>query len=185
VLSAGDYGLATENTARFIADNYAAFQASDEADADKFAETVVADARARKIRIPGFGHPVFKYTDPRAEILKQIAVEAGLWSEPAKLYEAIHRAFIKLPGREHFPINDVAVIAAMTVAMGFTPEESTALAIIGTLPGVVAHISEEFASPTKGRRIPAETAAYDVPRRDLAVDLAQAGWPDGEFRAGE
>jgi citryl-CoA lyase len=176
VLSAGDYGLATENTARFIADTYARFQASGETDMDAFAERVVAETRAQKKRIPGFGHQVFKIVDPRAQILKKIAAQAGLWGEPVQLYEAIHRAFTKLPGREDFPINDVAVIAAITVAMDFTPEESSALAIIGTLPGVVAHISEEFASGKVQRVIPRETAHYDVPRRDLGDDLAEAGW---------
>ena len=176
-LSAGDYGLATENTARFISETYAQFQASGATDIDDFAEKVVADARAKKQRIPGFGHQVFKKVDPRAQILKKIAVDAGLWGEPVQLYEAVHRAFIKLPGREEFPINDVAVIAAITVAMGFTPEESTALAILGTLPGVIAHISEEFASRKVQRLIPPATVDYDVPRRDLAADLAAAGWP--------
>lgn len=177
-LSAGDYGLATENTARFIAGTYARFLASGATDMDEFAEQVVAEARASKQRIPGFGHQVFKKVDPRAQILKKIAVDAGLWGEPVQLYEAVHRAFIKLPGREEFPINDVAVIAAITVAMGFTPEESTALAILGTLPGVIAHISEEFASRKVQRMIPPVTVDYDVPRRDLAADLAAAGWPE-------
>jgi citryl-CoA lyase len=180
-LGAGDYGLATENTARFIADSYARFKASGETDMDAFAQGLVAEAKAQKKRIPGFGHQVFKKVDPRAQILKQIAVDAGLWDERVQLYEAVHRAFIQQPGREDFPINDVAVIAAITVAMGFTPEESTALAIIGTLPGVVAHISEEFASRKVQRLIPRDAVNYDVARRDLAQDLAEAGWPTTEL----
>jgi citryl-CoA lyase len=176
-LSAGDYGLATENTARFISETHGEFVDGGYADMDRFAEVVVAKARAERRRIPGFGHQVFRYEDPRAEILKKIAVEAGLWGEAAQLYEAVHRAFIKLPGREHFPINDVAVLAAITVAMGFTPEESTALAILGTIPGVVAHISEELSSGNVQRLIPPETVEYDVPTRRLADDLAAAGWP--------
>jgi citryl-CoA lyase len=176
-LSAGDYGLATENTARFIQDTYAEFQESGR-DMDSFAEQVVERARAAKFRIPGFGHQVFRLEDPRAQILKRIAVDAGLWGEQAVLYEAVHRAFVKQPGREHFPINDVAVLAAITVAMGFTPEESTALAIIGTLPGVVAHISEEFRSGKVQRLIPPELVDYDVPERDLQQDLKSAGWID-------
>lgn len=176
-LSAGDYGLATENTARFIQDTYAEFQESDQ-DMDSFAEHVVQRARAAKFRVPGFGHQVFRFEDPRAQILKTIAVDAGLWGEQAVLYEAVHRAFVQQPGREHFPINDVAVLAAITVAMGFTPEESTALAIIGTLPGVVAHISEEFRSGRVQRLIPPETVDYDVPQRDLQQDLKSAGWTE-------
>lgn len=175
-LSAGDYGLATENTARFIASTYDEYQASG-LELDEFAEGVVARAKAAKYRIPGFGHQVFRFEDPRAQILRGIAVDAGLWGEQAVVYEAVHRAFVKQPGREHFPINDVAVLAAITVAMGFTPEESTALAIIGTLPGVVAHISEELQSGKVQRLIPPETVDYVVPVRDLKADLAEAGWP--------
>lgn len=175
-LGAGTYGLATEGTCRFIIDTYEAFRASGEVDMDAFALKVVDDAGAARLRIPGFGHPVFRKVDPRARILKTIAVDNGLWGPEAELYEAVHRQFVKQPGREHFPINDVAMLAAITVALGFTPEESTALAIIGTLPGVVAHISEELASRKPGRLIPPETADYQVPRRDLRADLTAAGW---------
>lgn len=179
MLSAGEYGLATENSARFITDTYAAFVAGGHTDVDAYAAEVVAGARARKERIPGFGHPVFRFTDPRAAILRQIAVDAGLWGPPAVLYEAVHRAFVRQPGREHFPINDVAMMAAITVALGFTPQESTALAIIGTLPGVVAHISEEFRAGQPGRGIPRAEVRYDVPQRQFDADLAAAGWPSG------
>jgi citrate synthase len=176
VLSAGDYALATENSARFITDTYAAYVADGKPGIAGYAEKVVAEARAARLRIPGFGHPVFKRTDPRAQILRQIAVDAGLWDESCQLYEAVHLAFTRLPGREEFPINDVGMMAAISVALGFTPQESTALAVIGTLPGVVAHISEEYASGKVGRVIPAGDVTYDVPRRDLAADLSAAGW---------
>ncbi len=176
-LGAGDYGLATENAARFIAQTHDAYVEEGGGDMDEFAAEVVADAKVTKKRIPGFGHPVFRYTDPRAAILRRIAVDAGLWGPEAELYEAIHRAFIVQPGREHFPINDVAMMAVITVAMGFTPEESTALAIIGTLPGVAAHVSEELRSGRVGRAIPDASVHYAVGRRDLTADLAVAGWP--------
>jgi citrate synthase len=176
VLGAGDYGLATENSARFIADTYAGYLAAGTPAMAEYAEKVVADARAARLRIPGFGHPVFKRTDPRAQVLRQIAVDAGLWSAAAQLYEAVHQAFTRLPGREDFPINDVGMLAAISIALGFTPQESTALAVIGTLPGVVAHISEEYASGKVGRVIPAEDVCYAAPRRQLAADLKAAGW---------
>ncbi|MFF9778575.1 citryl-CoA lyase [Streptomyces sp. NPDC013978] len=176
ILSAGDYALAPENSARFIIDTHHAYIAAGRPDLTEFAEQVVADARAAKLRIPGFGHPVFKKVDPRAEILRKIAVDAGLWGEAAQLYEAVHRAFTRLPGRQDFPINDVGMLAAICVALEFTPQESTALAVIGTLPGVVAHITEEHTTGKPGRVIAAEDVTYAVPRRDLAADLEAAGW---------
>lgn len=176
VLAAGDHGLAAENSARFIADTYADYIAAGEPGITGFAEQVVADARAKRLRIPGFGHPVFKRVDPRAQILRQIAVDAGLWGAAAQLYEAVHQAFTQLPGREEFPINDVGMLAAICIALGFTPQESTALAVIGTLPGVVAHISEEYVSGRIGRVIPADDVDYATTRRDLSTDLKAAGW---------
>jgi citrate synthase len=178
VLAAGDHALAPENTARFIIATHAAWVGAGKPDMAEFADQIVSDAVASKLRIPGLGHPVFKRTDPRAQILRKVAVDAGLWGEPAQLYEAVHGRFVQLPGRQDFPINDVGMLAAICVAMGFSPQESTALAVIGTLPGVVAHISEEYATRKVGRAIPREDVAYDVPRRDLAADLKAAGWGD-------
>lgn len=183
ILGAGDYGLATENSAQFIAETYQAYVEAGEPAMGEYARQVVVEARAAKVRIPGFGHPVFKKSDPRAQVLRSIAVTEGLWGGAAELYEEVHRAFTQLPGREDFCINDVGMLAAISVALGFTPQESTALAVIGTLPGVVAHISEEYASGKVGRVIPRVDVAYAVPRRDLQADLETAGWP-AERRAG-
>jgi citrate synthase len=176
VLGAGDFGLATENSARFIVETYDDYVAAGRPPISEYATKVVAGASAAKFRIPGFGHPVFKRVDPRAQALRDIAVDAGLWGGAAELYDEVHQAFVKLPGREQFPINDVGMMAAISVALGFTPQESTALAVIGTLPGVVAHISEEYSSGRVGRVIPSQDVEYRVPRRELASDLKAAGW---------
>ncbi|MGO1543213.1 MAG: citryl-CoA lyase [Gulosibacter sp.] len=179
VLAAGEHSLAPEFAASYIAEQYEAFQQADTDDMTEFAKSVVEDATARRFRIPGFGHPVFRFEDPRSQKLKQIAVEAGLWQGPAALYEAIHAEFVKNPKLAHFPINDVGMLAALCVALGFTPRESTALAVIGTLPGVAAHITEEMSSGHLIRKIQSTEAEYDVPARDLAADLLEAGWVPG------
>lgn len=176
VLAAGEHSLATENAARFVAEQYAAWRESG-LTMDDFAQAAVSELAARRVRVPGFGHQVFRGLDPRAQKLRAIAVREGLWGEPAELYEAIHRAFTRNPKVAHFPINDVGALAAISIALGFTPEESTALAVIGTLPGVAAHITEELRSGKLVRQIPPEDVEYDVPRRDFAADFGAAGWP--------
>jgi citryl-CoA lyase len=175
ILGAGDYSLSPETAAQFIADTYAAFLEAGVSRED-YARQVVADASERRFRIPGFGHPVFRNIDPRSERLKSIAVDAGLWGPEAQLYEAIHAEFIKNPKVAHFPINDVGVLAAISTAMGFTPAEATALVVIGTLPGVAAHIAEELNSGVRIRQIQHNLVNYDVPRRDFASDYREAGW---------
>lgn len=175
VLAAGEHSLAPENAAAYIAAQYAAYEGSG-LTMEEYAARAVAEAKEQRLRIPGFGHPVFRGEDPRAQKLKAIAVSEGLWSGPAELYEAIHREFVKNPKVAHFPMNDVGLIAAIAVALGFTPAETTALAVIGTLPGVAAHITEEFRSGTLVRRIPADDVDYDVPRKSLDADRVRLGW---------
>lgn len=177
-LAVGRHTLATEDTARFILATHAEYVGSALPMAE-FAELVVARAAERRERIPGLGHPVFKKVDPRAAALRRIAAEAGLWGEACLLYEAVHAAFTARPGRADIPVNDVGVMAAVLVGLGFTPEEGTGLAIVSTLPGVVAHISEELTSGRRIRVVPEGELRYDVPERDLAADLRAAGWPDG------
>jgi citryl-CoA lyase len=175
-LAVGEYTLATEHTARFIAGTYADFTASDLA-MEEFAEQVVAEKARTRSRIPGLGHPVFKKVDPRAAILRQVAVEAGLWSGACELYEQIHRVFTAPARKADIPINDVGMMAAVLTGLGFTPEESTGITIISTLPGVVAHISEELRSGRPIRIVPDETATYEVADdRDFADDWKAAGW---------
>ena len=175
-MAVGKHTLATEDTARFITSTYARFQESGK-DMDAFAADEVASLAERRQRIPGLGHPVFKKVDPRAAILRSLAVKEGLWNEPVQLYEAVHRAFTARPGRSDVPINDVGVMAAVLVGLGFSPEETTGLAVISTLPGVVAHISEELAAARPLRIVPEHDVVYTVPDgRDFATDFKAAGW---------
>ncbi|MEU1595159.1 citryl-CoA lyase [Streptomyces sp. NPDC005708] len=178
VLAAGDYSLSPEATARFALKLHDEFIASGSADKAAFAQAAVERMRQRKERIPGLGHPVFKKVDPRAQALRKIAVDAGMWTETADLYEAVHVAFAALPGKAEIPINDVGMIALLCVNLGFTPEESTALAVLGTLPGVVAHISEELSSGRPIRVVPNKDVEYDVPRRAAPTSVLSCASDD-------
>ncbi|MFE9445303.1 hypothetical protein ACFYO2_41565 [Streptomyces sp. NPDC006602] len=89
-----------------------------------------------------------------------------------------HRAVTAWPGKSDIPVNDVGVMAAVLVGLGLTPEETTGLAVISTLPGVVAHISEELAAARRPRIVPDHDVAYEIPgNKDSATDLKEAGWP--------
>lgn len=170
VLSVGKFTLAPEDTGRFILAASARYEASGRAIEDVAAE-IAADARSRKERIPGFGHPLFKGIDPRAQKLKDIAVAEGLWSERAQLYELVHRAYVEATGRPDIPINDVGMMAVVLLELGFTPDEMTGLAVLSTLPGVIAHISEEMRDGRPIRTVPDDQVDYSgVVPRDFARD---------------
>jgi citrate synthase len=177
-MSVGSHTLATEDTSRFILDTYADFQESGLSMAD-FAEREVAELRRSKQRIPGLGHPVFKRVDPRAAVLRQLAVDEGCWSPAAELYEEVHATFIRQSGKRDIPINDVGVMAAVLVGLGFTPAEGTGLAVLSTLPGVIAHVSEELTTGKPIRVVPRELVDYQVAvGRDFLHDRRRAGWDD-------
>jgi citryl-CoA lyase len=181
VLSVGEYTLAPEDTGRFIAESYAKYWNSTPGhrDIDKAAGDFVAQHAAGKGRIPGLGHPEFKYEDPRAQALKRIAQAEGVWGDMCEWYEAVHRAFIALKHKPQIPINEVGMMAAILGQMGFSPAEMTGIALISSMPGVVAHVSEEMQTKTRMRVIPDETAAYPRERRDFGADMAAAGWGAG------
>ena len=176
ILSVGSYTLAPEDTARFVIDAHDRYVASDRPLGEVAAE-IVEDARSRRQRIPGFGHPKFKRIDPRAQRLKEVAVAAGVWGEKAELYEQIHRAFVEAAGKPDVPINDVGMMAVVLLELGFSPDEMTGLAILSTFPGLIAHVSEELESGQRIRVVPDEQVDYgDQLPLDLAEGLRSAGW---------
>lgn len=176
VLAAGEHALSPEDTGRFIIESHRAWQASGET-MERFAAGLVERLRAERKRIPGFGHPVFRGIDPRAQRLRDEAVANGVWNESGALYEAVHRAFRQAAGKPDIVINDVGMMACILAGMGFTPQEMAGIAILSTIPGIVAHISEEVRSGVRNRIVPDSTVEYVRARRDLAADMAAAGWP--------
>jgi citrate synthase len=174
-LSVGSHTLGTEDTAAFIETAFSEFQESGLSMAE-FAERKVELMRRQGRRIPGLGHPVFKKVDPRGQLLKQVAMQEGCWPASAELYEAIHASFTALPGKADIPINDVGIMAAVMVGLGFTPAEGTGLAILSTMPGLIAHISEELAARRPIRVVPQEQVDYTVQvARDFGGDMAAVG----------
>lgn len=175
VLSVGEYTLAPDDAGAFIMRTLAQAKASGDP-LDTCAERLVARMAETKQRVPGFGHPAFRFVDPRAQTLKRIAQETGSWGEACDWYEAIHRAFIARANKPEMAINEVGIMAAILVQMGFAPHEMTGIAIMSSLPGVVAHISEELASGVRIRTLPDSLVETSVEEQDLDRALAEAGW---------
>jgi citrate synthase len=135
--------------------------------------------------VPGFGHPNFKFTDPRAQKLRAIAKREGIWGPLCDWYEALHRAFTAQAGRPEIVINEVGMMAAILAQMGFTAQEMTGIALLSSMPGLIAHLSEELEGKVRIRSIPDEAVVYDRQRRDLAADLKSKGWSGGPWRPPE
>ncbi|MFF2244317.1 citryl-CoA lyase [Arthrobacter sp. NPDC058130] len=175
VLGVGKNTMDPADTARFCVDAYARYEASGKAP-EVLATEIVEELRATKQRIPGLGHPAFRYVDPRAQKLRAQAVAAGVWGPRAEFFEEIFRAFTRLPGKESIVLNDIGMMALVLVEMGFTPDETTGLAILSTLPGVVAHVAEELRQGRPIRTVPEGSAEYDLSEKNFKKDWSDAGW---------
>ncbi len=103
--------------------------------------------------VPGFGHPIHKETEPRAELLRRKVRELGGWGEKAQLFEAIHEALQERSGKR-LPINLAGMVAAVYCELGFDPIEIEALAAVGYGYAIVAHVAEEIREGVPLRIIP-------------------------------
>jgi len=176
ILAVSEYTLAPDDAGRFIAESYAEARRAGTAD-DAAATAAIDRLRVAGRRVPGFGHPHFRFVDPRAQTLKAIAQAEGVWGPLCGWYEAVHRAFTTKAGKPEIVINEVGMMAAILAEMGFKPEEMTGIAIMSTVPGVIAHIAEELHGKVRIRTVPDEAVAYDRRRRDLELDMKAKGWP--------
>lgn len=121
--------------------------------------------------VPGFGHPLHKETEPRAELLRRKVRELGGWGEKAQLFEAIHGALCRRLDKR-LPINLAGMIAAVYCELGFDPIEIEALAAIGYSYAIVAHVAEEIREGVPLRIIPDALGARYVgpPERHIPDD---------------
>ena len=106
--------------------------------------------------------------DFRAAELRRIAEENGILGEHTQLVEAIHAEFLKVTGRKGICLNIDGMMAALILDMGFRPIETTAIALLSVLPGIMAHAIEEITETKAFKFFPAELTEYIGPsRQDL------------------
>ena len=111
------------------------------------AREIIADHKARKILLPGFGHHLHKPEDPRAQRLIEMGREAeferGFLDSLELLGEEIDAVFAK-----HVPINATGATAALMGEMNIPVKLMRGFAVISRAAGLVAHIAEEQQRPT-------------------------------------
>ena len=135
---------------------------------EETARQVVKQFTVEKKRMPGFGHPFYK-SDPRATAIEKVAKENGVWGPKAELYEAIHDEFVRASGRD-LPINVDGMMACVLNEMDFDPLEMAGIAVISSMPGMLAHVVEEIKEGVPLRIIPDKLGAkyIGVPKRKIS-----------------
>jgi 2-methylcitrate synthase/citrate synthase II len=124
--------------------NEEAWKMLEQVGAPENAERWIQDALARKARIMGFGHRVYKTGDPRAAIVKQycseLAREVGddRWE---RIAEPIERA---VTTQKHLPPNVDWPTARLYHYMGLETDIYTPIFAMARLAGWAAHIIEQL-----------------------------------------
>lgn len=135
-------------TAELCADVLAGAQAKVAAGADprSVAFATAAEVRAANGKMPGFGHPVHKPHDPRAERILELADQrhaAGPHVALARLFrEAVAEAWGK-----PLTMNVSMPIAAVLLDLGFPPKLVKSIPILARTASLLGHLAEEREMP--------------------------------------
>lgn len=136
----------------------------DQADHADYCRKVVADHRAAKKALPGFGHPFHKPDDPRPPRLFEIAREAGCSGRYIALLQLLSQELDRAAGR-HLTINATGAIAALLLEIGLPPEVMRSIAVISRAAGLAGHLAEEHKTHAARRvwQLAEEHIPYEEP----------------------
>jgi len=130
-------------------------------DAETAAREKMAEFRARKLRVPGYGHRVHS-DDPRTRRLFVLAEEAGVGGEYIEMGQALRRAMKESLGKD-LPMNVDGGIAAVLCELGFPPELGNGFFAISRTVGLTAQVYEEMTRERPMRKISPTAQEYDGP----------------------
>jgi citrate synthase len=122
---------------------------------------VLGEMKAKGERASGFGHRIHNQ-DPRTKKLFGLADELNLAGKHIRIARAAERELEKSVGRP-LPINVDGAIAAVLCDLNIPPEIGNAFFIIARVPGLVAHIHEEWTRMRPMRKIHPQDFEYDGP----------------------
>ena len=97
-------------------------------------------------RLPGFGHPVHRPLDPRAERILELADEHGVSGPHVALARGLRDAVAEAWGRP-LTMNVSMPIAAVMLDLGFPASAVKAVPILARTAGLLAHLAEEQQQP--------------------------------------
>ncbi|HET6642508.1 MAG TPA: citryl-CoA lyase [Gaiellaceae bacterium] len=97
-------------------------------------------------KVPGFGHPVHKPLDPRAERILELADARGVSGAHVELARQLRDAVAATWGKP-LTMNVSMPIAAVMLDLGFPSSAVKAVPILARTAGMLAHLAEEQEHP--------------------------------------
>ena len=110
------------------------------------AAALAADIHAAGERAPGFGHPVHRPVDPRAERILELADERGVSGPHVLLARCLRDGVAEAWGRP-LTMNVSMPIAAVMLDLGFPASVVKSIPILARTAGLLAHLAEEQRLP--------------------------------------
>jgi citrate synthase len=107
---------------------------------------VARDLHAAGARVPGFGHPVHRPVDPRAERILELADARGVSGAHVALARGFRESVAEVWGKP-LTMNVSMPIAAVMLDVGFPSSAVKAVPILARTASLLAHLAEEREQP--------------------------------------
>jgi len=122
------------------------------------------ELREAGARVPGFGHPLHRPVDPRAERILELADERGVSGSHVALARSLQDAVAEVYGKA-LPMNVSMPIAAVLLDLGYPVAAVKAVPILARTASLLAHLAEEQERPLGFflARAAEEAAVYEPP----------------------
>lgn len=133
------------------------------------AEAWTRKALADKVRIPGFGHRVYRVEDPRAKHLRRLALELGQQAGDTTAVEILETVARVVTAEKHIYPNVDLYSGAAYQTMGIPPDQFTPIFAISRIAGWAAHVLEQYAH----NRLIRPRAEYTGPTSATYVPIDQ------------
>ena len=132
-------------------------------------DEVIRGKLARKEKIPGFGHRVYKTEDPRATHLRRMSQELGKRSGNIAWFDMSQRIEALVKGEKKLNANVDFYSASTYYALGIPIDLYTPVFAVSRMSGWTAHILEQYAN-NRLIRPRAEYTGPPYPQRFVPLD---------------
>ncbi len=109
-------------------------------------DEVIRGKLARKEKIPGFGHRVYKTEDPRATHLRRMSQDLGKRSGSTAWFDMSQRIEVLVKGEKKLNPNVDFYSASTYYALGIPIDLYTPVFAVSRMSGWTAHILEQYAN---------------------------------------
>jgi citrate synthase len=132
-------------------------------------DEVIRGMLARKVKIPGFGHRVYRTEDPRATHLRQMAHALGKRAGNTAWFDMSQRIEALVKGEKKLNANVDFYSASTYYTLGIPVDLYTPIFAVSRMSGWTAHVLEQYAN-NRLIRPRAEYTGPPYPQRFVPLD---------------